>query len=46
MKIATAAYPLDWLETWHDYAAKQRAWVAQAAQAGADVLVFPEYGAM
>lgn len=46
MKIATAAYPLDWLDTWDGYAAKQRAWVVEAAQAGANLLVFPEYGAM
>ncbi|OZB15512.1 MAG: amidohydrolase [Rhodobacterales bacterium 34-62-10] len=46
MKIATAAYPLDWFKDWTDYEAKLTAWVAEAAQEGADLLVFPEYGAM
>lgn len=46
MKVATAAYPLDWFEDWAAYEAKQRTWVAEAAGAGADLLVFPEYGAM
>lgn len=46
MKIATAAYPLDWFNDWTDYEAKLTAWVAEAAQEGADLLVFPEYGAM
>ncbi len=46
MKIATAAYPLDPLTNWADYADKIGDWVAKAAQNGADLLVFPEYGAM
>lgn len=46
MKVATAAYPLDWFESWDRYAEKQRAWVAEAAGQGAELLVFPEYGAM
>ena len=46
MKIATAAYPLDWLEDWDAFEAKSRDWVKDAADAGADLLVFPEYGAM
>lgn len=46
MKIATAAYPLDPLTRWADYAAKIGDWVAEAAGQGADLLVFPEYGAM
>ncbi|WP_420568283.1 carbon-nitrogen hydrolase family protein [Thalassovita sp.] len=46
MKIATAAYPLDLFDDWNAYMAKQRRWVATAAGAGADLLVFPEYGAM
>ncbi len=44
--IAAAAYPLDWLDDWAAYEAKVRAWVEQAARDGADLLVFPEYGAM
>ncbi|MGB3245843.1 MAG: carbon-nitrogen hydrolase family protein [Sulfitobacter sp.] len=46
MKIATAAYPLDILTSWAQYEDKLAAWVAEAAVAGADLLVFPEYGAM
>jgi predicted amidohydrolase len=46
MKIATAAYPLNALTSWGDYAAKITDWVADAAGQGADLAVFPEYGAM
>lgn len=46
MKIATAAYPLEWLDDWDAFEKKSRAWVKEAADAGADLLVFPEYGAM
>ena len=46
MKIATAAYPLDPLGTWAEYAAKLSDWVGDAARQGADLAVFPEYGAM
>lgn len=46
MKVAAAAYPLDWLDGWADYETKIAAWVAEAAGQGAELLVFPEYGAM
>ncbi|WP_172292099.1 carbon-nitrogen hydrolase family protein [Pseudoruegeria sp. HB172150] len=46
MKIATAAYPADWFGEWADYEKKLTAWVTEAVGAGADLLVFPEYGAM
>lgn len=46
MRIATAAYPLDAPATWAAYAEKQIAWVREAAHAGADLLVFPEYARM
>lgn len=46
MKIAAAAYPLSWFDRFSDYEAKLSAWVAEAAGAGAELLVFPEYGAM
>lgn len=46
MKIAAAAYDLTWFDRFEDYAEKQRSWVADAAGRGADLLVFPEYGAM
>ncbi|MCQ0969258.1 carbon-nitrogen hydrolase family protein (plasmid) [Paracoccus sp. TK19116] len=44
MKIATAAYPLDWLQDFNAYSSKLTGWVKAAK--GADLLVFPEYGAM
>ncbi|MCZ0963022.1 carbon-nitrogen hydrolase family protein [Paracoccus benzoatiresistens] len=44
MKIAAAAYPIDWFDSFADYEAKLTRWVADAQ--GADLLVFPEYGAM
>lgn len=44
MKIAAAAYPLDWFDDFAGYQVKLTQWVAAAA--GADLLVFPEYGAM
>ncbi|MCG6111153.1 MAG: carbon-nitrogen hydrolase family protein [Paracoccus sp.] len=43
MKIAAAAYPIDWFDTFDAYADKLTRWVAEAQ---ADLLVFPEYGAM
>lgn len=46
MKIATAAYPLNWLNSWSHYEDKLAEWVHQAAGQGAELLVFPEYGAM
>ena len=46
MKIATSAYPLDFHRNWADYAAKIETWVADAAGQGAELLLFPEYGAM
>ncbi|MFD1343753.1 carbon-nitrogen hydrolase family protein [Litorisediminicola beolgyonensis] len=46
MKIAAAGYPLDFLPNWAAYETKLIDWVSEAASAGADLLVFPEYGAM
>lgn len=46
MKLAGATYPLSWLESWQAYEDKISSWVAKAAKDGADLLVFPEYGAM
>lgn len=46
IRIATAAYPPELLPSFAAYAAKITAWVQEAAQAGAELLVFPEYGAM
>ena len=44
MKIAAAAYPIDWFDNFDAYASKIGRWVAEAK--GADLLVFPEYAAM
>lgn len=46
MKVATAAYPLDFLQSWAQYEDKLADWVDSAAKEGAKLLVFPEYGAM
>ncbi|WP_095588866.1 carbon-nitrogen hydrolase family protein [Actibacterium ureilyticum] len=46
MKIAAAAYPVEWHDSWADYAAKVTDWVVEAAGQGADLLVFPEYAGM
>jgi len=45
-RVAAAQYPIDMLADWQAYADKLSRWVAQAAQAGAALAVFPEYGAM
>lgn len=46
MKIATASYPLDVLDHWQAYQDKLTSWVETAATQGAQLLVFPECGAM
>lgn len=47
MRIATAAYSMDPVESWDDWTRKAGDWVAEACGGpGADLLVFPEYGAM
>ncbi|WP_420382258.1 carbon-nitrogen hydrolase family protein [Novosphingobium sp.] len=45
-RVAAAQYPIDALADWEAYAAKLTRWVGQAAQAGAALAVFPEYGGM
>lgn len=44
--LAAAACPFDWFNGWAGYEAKLSTWVAKAAAQDADLLVFPEYGAM
>lgn len=44
--IAAAQYPIEQLADWDAYAAKITRWVVEAADAGAALAVFPEYGAM
>ena len=46
IRIATAAYPLDAMPTLDAVEDKIARWVAEAADRGAQLLVFPEYGAM
>ena len=46
IRIAAAAYPLDGFATLGAVEDKIARWVAEAAGAGAQLLVFPEYGAM
>ncbi|MDG1281145.1 MAG: carbon-nitrogen hydrolase family protein [Pseudorhodobacter sp.] len=46
MKIAAAAYPFDWFDSFDAYAAKITKWVTEAAANDTELLVFPEYGAM
>ena len=43
MRVAAAAYPLDPITSWAEWERKTARWVAEAR---ADLLVFPEYGAM
>jgi len=44
VKIATAAYPLDWMQDFVSYATKITNWVEEAKDC--DLLIFPEYGSM
>lgn len=46
IRIASAAYPLDAFPTLGAVEDKIARWVAEAAGEGAELLVFPEYGAM
>lgn len=43
MKIAASAYLPEWHRDWASLEAKIGAWVSEAAQQGAELLVFPEY---
>lgn len=44
--VAAAQYPIDWLDSWDAYEAKLRRWIMDARDRGAELAVFPEYGAM
>lgn len=46
IRVAAAAYPLDWFADWAAFEIKMTQWVGDAAGNGAQILVFPEYGAM
>lgn len=43
VRVAAAAYPVDFLADWAAFEAKLSRWVADAAGQGAQLLVFPEY---
>ena len=45
VRVAAAAYPIDWLNRWNDYVGKLRIWVRTACEGGAELLVFPEFAA-
>lgn len=45
-RVAAAQYPIEPLGSWDAYGAKLERWVTDGADAGAKLLVFPEYGAM
>lgn len=46
LRVAAAGYPLEGFATLGEVEDKIARWVAEAAGAGAEMLVFPEYGAM
>ncbi|ABF46558.1 Nitrilase/cyanide hydratase and apolipoprotein N-acyltransferase [Deinococcus geothermalis DSM 11300] len=46
LRVAAAAYPVDFHPGWAAYEAKVTAWVADAAGRGARLLVFPEYASL
>jgi predicted amidohydrolase len=46
LAVALAQYPLDWLDGFAAYEAKLERWVEEAARAGAELLVFPEYAGL
>ena len=46
LRVAAAAYPVDFHADWAAYEAKVTAWVADAAGRGGRLLVFPEYAAL
>jgi len=46
LRIASAQYPLDPLTSVAEYEEKITRWVTEAVEGGAELLVFPEYGAM
>jgi predicted amidohydrolase len=46
LSLALAQYPLDWFDSFAAYEAKLDRWVAEAAKAGSQLLVFPEYAGL
>ncbi len=46
VRVAAAQYPIDAIASWEAYAEKISRWVGEAAENQAQLLVFPEYGAL
>jgi predicted amidohydrolase len=46
VRVASAQYPIEWLDSFAAWRDKQARWVAEAKQHGAQLLVLPEYAAM
>ena len=46
LRLATCAYPIEAPGDFSEYAAKQTKLVAEAAEGGAQLLVFPEYASV
>lgn len=46
MKLAVAAFPIEWHSRWNDYVGKLRVWVRTAAEQGAELMVFPQHAAL
>lgn len=46
VRVAAAQYPIDPIASWAAYAEKIAGWVGEAAANDAQLLLFPEYGAM
>jgi predicted amidohydrolase len=44
VKVAAAQYPIDRTRTMQEWREKTARWVDEGAEAGAELLVFPEYG--
>src|SRR5918999_1419626 len=46
VKVAAAQYPIDQPKSMQEWGDKAAGWVADGAGTGAEILVFPEYGAI
>ena len=46
IRVASAQYPIDQPATFEDWSAKARSWIETGAATGAQLLMFPEYGAI
>ena len=46
MKLAAAAFPIDWHNRWNEYVGKLRLWTRLGVESGARLLVYPEFAAL